>query len=122
MRMRRLHVSFLGVLLSVPPLFAEDEAKPVFPDSNLEKAVRKFVFEKRDNDKPLVEADLTSLSIVQASAKGISSLAGMEKCESLASLEIARNDVSDLSPLRKMDRLQFLNAAKNEIEDLAPAG
>jgi hypothetical protein len=31
---------------------AEDEGpKELFPDKNLERAVRKFVFEKRDNDK-----------------------------------------------------------------------
>ena len=96
-------------------LFAqeEDAAKELFPDKNLERAVRKFVFEKRDNDKPLVESDLSSISIIQAPSRGITSLEGLEKCESLASLDIARNDVSDLSPLVGMDRLQFLNVAKN---------
>src|SRR5687768_2216903 len=100
---------------------AEEEGpKELFPDKNLERAVRKFVFEKRDNDKPLVEADLTSIAIIQAGSRGISSLAGLEKCESLASLDMPRNDVSDLSPVKDMDRLQFLNVAKNEIEDLTP--
>src|SRR5258705_11957088 len=75
---------------------AEDQSKEIFPDKSLEKAVRKSVFEKRDNDKPLVEGDLTSIAIIQANSRGITSLDGLEKCESLASLEIARNDVSDL--------------------------
>ena len=100
----------------------EDAAKELFPDKNLERAVRKFVFEKRDNDKPLVESDLSSISIIQAPNRGITSLEGLEKCETLASLDIARNDVSDLSALVKMDRLQFLNVAKNEIEETSKIG
>jgi internalin A len=120
LRSRSLIILFLAGALNT---FAQDEApKEVFPDKNLERAVRKFVFEKRDNDKPLVESDLSSISIIQAPARGISSLAGLEKCDSLASLDIARNDVSDLSPLVGMDRLQFLNAAKNEIEDISKVG
>src|SRR5688572_20164641 len=109
-------LSALALAAAANLFAAEDAPKELFPDKNLEKAVRKFVFEKRDNDKPLVEEDLSNISIIQGAAKNISSLAGLEKCDSLASLDIARNEVTDLSPLSKMDRLQFLNAAKNEIE------
>src|SRR6185295_10436730 len=66
---------------------AEDqpkESKELFPDKALERAVRKSVYEKRDNDKPLVESDLGNISIIQASNMGISGLAGLEKCEVLA--------------------------------------
>ena len=55
----------------------------------------------------LVESDLINISIIQAGNMGISSLAGLEKCESLASLEAGRNDISDLSSLKAMDRLHF---------------
>jgi len=41
---------------------------PVFKDKNLEKVVRRFVFEKRDNDKPIVQADVVNLSTIQAVA------------------------------------------------------
>lgn len=84
---------------------AEEQPKELFPDKNLEKVVRKAVYEKRDNDKPLVEADLINISIIQAGNMGISSLDGLEKCESLASLEAGRNDISDLAPLKGMERL-----------------
>lgn len=114
-------VTFL-LAFTIPLFSQEDAPKELFADKNLERAVRKFVFEKRDNDKPLVDSDLTSISIIQAPGLGITTLAGLEKCESLASLDIARNDVSDLSPLVKMDRLQFLNAGKNEIEDTSRLG
>src|SRR5438105_205609 len=85
---------------------ADDQPKELFPDKGLEKAVRKSVYEKRDNDKPLVESDLANISIIQAGNMGISSLAGLEKCEVLASLEAGRNDISDLTPLKGMERLQ----------------
>ena len=74
-------------------LLAQTTTNPpavIFPDKNLEAAVRKFVFEKRDNDKPLVEADLVSLSTIQAVGLGITNLAGLEKCQSLASLDLAQ--------------------------------
>lgn len=99
-----------------------DAPAPVFPDKNLEKAARKYIFEKRDNDKPIVAADLANLSILLGPAAGLASLAGLEHAQGLAQLDIARNDVKDLSPLKAMPRLQFLNAAKNQLEDLTTVG
>src|SRR3954468_1454444 len=75
---------------------AEDAA--LFADKNLEKAVRKHVFEKRDNDKALVEADVSSLSTIDADNMGITNLAGLEKCVSLASIKLSRNKLRDLTP------------------------
>ena len=60
---------------------------PLFADKNLEKAVRKHVFEKRDNDKPLVQADVENLSVIKADGMGITNLAGLEKCISLQELD-----------------------------------
>src|SRR5688500_10245439 len=85
----------------------------VFPDKQLEAAVRKFVFEKRDNDKPLVESDVVNLSTIQATGLGITNLSGLEKCQSLASLDLAKNRISDLSPLKHLGRIQYLNLAQN---------
>src|SRR5438046_1018252 len=77
--------SLIAMLLGNAALLAQttNPPAPIFPDKNLEAAVRKFVFEKRDNDKPLVEADLVSLSTIQAVGLGITNLAGLEKCQSL---------------------------------------
>src|SRR5436309_3097265 len=114
-------VSLGCTLLSSISLFAQAEpTAPIFPDKNLEKAVRKFVFEKRDNDKPLVEADLVTLSTIQATGMGITNLAGLEKCESLASLDLAKNKITDLQPLKNLARIQYLNLAENQIADLSP--
>jgi Leucine-rich repeat (LRR) protein len=92
----------------------------IFPDKNLESAVRKCVFEKRDNDKPLIEADLVNISTITAAGLQITNLTGLEKCKALASLDLARNAVVDLGPLKDLAGIQYLNLASNQIQDIAP--
>lgn len=121
MLLHRLGISTLAVAVVglANPAWAEEE-KPLFPDKNLEAAVRQYVFEKRDNDKPLVADDVKNISTIVAKNKGIKSLQGLEKCRSLALLDIEGNEVSDLTPIKGLDRLQSLTLAKNKIQDLAP--
>src|SRR5947207_8460859 len=108
-------------LMSARPRAGDSSAEaPVFKDKNLEKAVRKFVFEKRDNDKPIVEADVANLSTVQGTGLEITDLAGLEKCVNLASLDLAKNRIKDLGPLKGLSKLQYLNLADNQVENLAP--
>ena len=94
----------------------------IFPDKNLEKAVRKFVFEKRDNDKPITEADVANLSTVEGKGLQIKDLTGLEKCRSLASLDLAKNAITDLGPIKELTSIQYLNLANNQISDVAPLG
>jgi len=104
-----MNVSFrnlTGMLLvwslsSVPSVSAESSSDaPVFKDKNLEKAVRKFVFDKRDNDKPITEADVANLSTIQGVGMDIADLSGLEKCLNLASLDLPKNKIKDLTPLK----------------------
>src|SRR3954471_22896559 len=104
----RIHAWLLVLTISFFTAHAADESTPLFPDKNLEKAVRKHVFEKRDNDKPLVEADLANLSIIEARGMGITNLAGLDKCISLAALDLASNKVSDLTPLKNLKLVQTI--------------
>ena len=71
---------------------------PVFKDKNLEKVARRFVFEKRDNDKPIVQADVVNLSTIQGGGMEITDLSGLDQCVNLASLDLARNKIKDLAP------------------------
>src|SRR5258706_9265627 len=87
----------------------------IFPDKNLETAVRKFVFEKRDNNKPITEADVVSLSTINGSGGQIKDLTGLEKCKSLASLDLSKNQISKLGPLKDLKSIQYLNLANNQI-------
>ena len=111
---------FLGIVVCARA--ADDTNSPpvTFADKKLEKAVRYFVLEKRETDKPLTEADLYHLSTIKATGLAITNLQGLEKCVSLASLDLATNNIKDLSPIAKLSRIQYLNLAFNRIEDLSP--
>lgn len=105
------------------PAFAADAPaaeKSLFPDKNLEAAVRKQVFEKRDNTKPITEADVATLSTINGKGLDIADLTGLEKCKSLASLDLSKNKITNLAPLKGLTVLQYLNLADNQVEDLAP--
>src|SRR5580765_3363659 len=107
--------SLTGMLLvwslsSAPSFSAESSSDaPVFKDRNLEKAVRKFVFDKRDNDKPVTESDVANLSTIQGVGMDIADLSGLEKCLNLASLDLPKNKIKDVTPLKGLGKLQFLN-------------
>src|SRR6266536_3236354 len=112
---------FILALLQAHSRAGESSAEtPVFKDKNLEKAVRKFVFAKRDNDKPVLEADVVNLSTIQGVGMEVTDLSGLEKCVNLASLDLAKNKIKDLTPLKGLSKLQFLNLADNQVENIAP--
>ena len=92
----------------------------IFPDKNLEAAVRRYVFEKRENTKPITEADVANLSTVHAPGMQIKDVTGLEKCRSLASLDLSKNNVTNLAPLKELANIQYLNLADNQIGDISP--
>ena len=106
-----------GLLVSgLGPLTADD----LFPDKNLEAAVRQQVFEKRNKTEPLVEADVVNISTVEGIKKGIKSLQGLEKCKSLALVDLRDNEITDLEPIKDLKLIQSLDLSKNKIESIAP--
>jgi internalin A len=116
-RIRHLQAVLLACIIFALPASADE---PLFPDKALEAAVRQYVFAKRDNDMPIVAEDVKDISTIIAKNKGIKSLAGLEKCQSLALLDLEGNEVSDLAPIKGLPRLQSLTLAKNKIANLAP--
>jgi internalin A len=128
-------LTFAIALLALPvsESFAQDDQKkeepekkeepkeqPIFPDKNLEKAVRQQVFAKRHNDEPIYAGDVKDVSTINGKGLGITSLAGLEHCRALASLELADNQIVDLSPIKELKGIQLLDLANNQIEDIAP--
>ena len=71
-------------------------AEGVFPDKNLEAVVRQYVFEKRNNEEPIVEDDVVNISTIVGKGKGIKDLTGLEKCRSLALLDLEGNEIERL--------------------------
>jgi len=92
----------------------------IFPDKNLEKAVRRVVFEKRNNDQPITEKDVENISEINGKGMGIADLTGLEKCHSLASLDLSANQIKSVAPIGGLPRLQLLNLSNNQIEDIGP--
>lgn len=97
-------------------------AEDLFPDKNLEAAVRQQVFEKRKSTDPLTAEDVKNVSTVIAKKSHIKSLQGLEACRSLALLDLEGNEIVDLAPLANLPRLQSLDLAGNQIQDVTPLG
>jgi len=92
----------------------------LFEDPNLEKAVRRQVYAKRNNQKPLTREDVRSISTVTGKGLKIKSLRGIEHCRALAQLDLSDNAIEDVAPLAELERLQSLALAGNRIERIEP--
>lgn len=98
-------------------------AQGIFPDKNLETAVRREVFEKRMKEDPIVEADVPNISQVVGKGKDgkkVANLAGLEKCRSVALIDLDNNEIIDLSSLKDLKNIQSLSLKGNKIKDLSP--
>lgn len=97
-----------------------NQAVAIFPDPTLEKAVRRQVFSKRDNDEPITAADVADIAIIEGRELGITNLAGLEHCRKVALINLTGNQITDVSPLAGLPRLQSLDLSRNRIKALGP--
>ena len=82
-------------------------------DENL----RNVILDKlnKDYDYNILRSDLESITDLDASNKGIKSLAGLEYCSSLKTLNISGNEVTDISPLNKIRTLEKADASNQSL-------
>lgn len=99
---------------------ATPAAAVMFPDKNLEAALRALVFEKKDKTDELTDDDLRKIFILDGKGKGITNLAGLEKCENLLEIKLAKNEIVDVAPLKGLTNLQSLDLSNNKISDVTP--
>ena len=104
------------------PAEAKPPEKSIFPDKQLEAAVRQQVFAKRDSDAPIVAADVERLSVLKGKGMGIKDLTGLEHCKALASIELPGNELVIVGPLKDLKKVQLLDLADNKIADIAALG
>jgi len=95
---------------------------PIFPDKNLEAAVRQQVFAKRYTNSPLTAADVANVSTVIGNFRGITDLTGLEHCKALAALELAGNKIKDLKALSGLRQLQQVILTSNKVSEITPLG
>ncbi|MBN2099408.1 MAG: leucine-rich repeat domain-containing protein [Dehalococcoidia bacterium] len=114
-----LIVSAGAVLTRVPGLQpAQGASTPItFPDPGLEAAIREAI------QKPtgqLYDSDVQALSWLDARARGVTDLSGLEYCSGLTGLELRDNDIVDISPIAGLIGLQRLYLFGCQMTDLAP--
>ncbi len=88
----------------------------VFPDPNLEVAIRSAI------GKPVGDIDnteLIGLTTLTASYSGIADLTGLEECVDLIYINFWGNSISDISPLSGLSNLQGLLFRDNSISDIS---
>ncbi len=118
---RHFYVSLSAALLvglsALAPTAAQDS---VFPDKNLEAAVRTQVFEKRNTEEPLNKEDATKVYVLKAKGKEIKDLTGLEFCINLGEIDLSDNQITGIGPVKALENLQSLDLSGNQITDLSP--
>ena len=110
-------VSLLTLLVPVSEVKADSVV--VFPDPNLERAIRGA------RSGPMLtgdihQSDLDKLTKIGFTSDDIVDLTGMEHCSNLTELRLVDNRISDLSPLSGLTGLTGLWLPTNQISDLSP--
>jgi len=109
-------ISGLVVNLQKTPLLNE---LVVFPDPNLEAAIRQAINKATG---PIYASDLIGLEGLTAEARDISNLSGLEYCHNLVYLNLWGNPISDLSVLEDLVNLQSLLLYSDQISDISALG
>jgi Leucine-rich repeat (LRR) protein len=94
----------------------------IFPDPNLEAAIREAIGKP---EGPIYPSDLEGLTYLDANERNIADLTGLEYCTDLIELRLQYNQISDISPLANLTNLTDLWLGScwpgiNQISDLSP--
>ena len=125
-RLRRIPLRLVGavaaaVLVTVALgwyLRGLSPAGSLFPDPNLEAAVREAIGKPSGEIHPedLVGVRFTELDV---SSAGISDLTGLEYCTDLVELHLEKNRINDIHPLSKLSNLTSLKLQDNQITEVS---
>ena len=105
-------------LLFVAPIAAGQTEAVVFPDAQLEQAIRDTLGILWSSE--ITAADLRELTELDATDYGIHDITGIEQCENLGRLTLWYNEISDISPLADLSSLWYLDLDENLVSDLSP--
>ena len=105
------------VLLMLLSGTAAAQTNVVFPDPNLEAAIRSVLGKPTD---PLSNLDLEVLISLTACNLNITNLSGLEWATNLMCLNLSGNAIDDVTPLRTLNRLFRLIMDRNRLRDISP--
>ena len=118
---KRQHI-FIGTLMLCALIFLiplSTSAQTVnIPDANLREAINETL-DKAPNAR-ITKDEMARLTHLNASAKDIKNLKGLETATRLDSLELNHNRITNLSPLAGLVRLHHISLEDNTISDISP--
>ena len=119
LRLRGNPITDMSPLASLPKLSDVDiEIPSLIPDANLRATVRMAL--GVETGLRITTDAMKSLTVLNASKLGITTLAGLEYATNLRSLSIGGNQVSNLTPLENLTSLTRLYIGDNLIRDISP--
>lgn len=115
---QRIWATLYAVVVAIVALHgACEDVVVVFPDPNLEAAIREAI-SKPTGD--ILDNDLLGMTELVAPLRSIQNLTGLEYAINLLSLTLHSNQISDLSPLAALSSLSTLDLNGNLISNLGP--
>ena len=100
-----MKISILCVALAIIPLCLSAEVVHI-PDANLERVLREALHVPVGTS--ITEADMRQLTSLNAAARQITELTGLEYATNLTELRLGENPITDISPLAHLTQLSFL--------------
>lgn len=94
------------------------EGEVIFPDPEVEKAVRASL---KQDEGPIMIADVAEFTEFQLNQRWyIADISGIEHMTNLVTFDLSQNATADISPLAELTKLTRLDMAQNDIEDITP--
>jgi len=106
-----------GQVDTAPTLNLSNGGGVSIPDAGLEAALREALAQPSG---PLQSEDLATLTALDASSRGITSLTGLAFCTGLTELDLSGNNFSSLSALAGLTGLETLNINGNLVANVNP--
>ena len=88
------------------------------PDRNLRAGIEEGL--GKATGAPIIQAEMATLTRLEASSESISDLTGLEAAVNLTRLDLRDNDISNVTPLSGLTRLEFLDLSENSISNVVP--
>ena len=94
------------------------EGEVIFPDPEVEKAVRASL---KQDEGPIMIADVAEFTEFQLNQRWyIADISGIEHMTNLVTFDLSQNATADISPVAGLTKLTRLDLAQNDIEDITP--
>lgn len=114
-----VHGNFISQRFPIDITTVLPDTKPVLiPDPNLATAIRGHL--GLAHGHPITQLDMLGLRRLEAYAKQITDLTGLQHAINLESIGLNDNQVVDLTPLAQLTALKTLSIVRNKVSDVRP--